>query len=445
MNSLQLFRVNPDFRRYWTARSISLIGDGVAMVALLLLAGNSDAGAAGVAAVLLAQSVPRFFGPVAGALPDRFEVRRILLVAELGQGAVFVAIAAVPSTTAALVPLVALSSCLATVFVAAGRTVMPRLVEEPQLMSANAWMGTAFNLQAAVGPVIGGALTAAFEPRGALLVNALTFFVGAFFLLRLPRLEPVRDATGKRGNFLADIGAGLVFTWRHRAARVIVLLLLFGVLFGSLDNVALVLLASDVLDAGPLGFGLLGTASGVAMVAASLWLTRSATTFSPATIMAGGWIITGAGLAATGLSPVLAVAVAAQGVAGMGNSLAMVGEETLLQKSVPAAMLGRVGGAVSSAAFAGSALAYAAGGYLASVLSPRTVLIIAGTGLMAVTAACVPALRVAGRQDREATTDDDEPGTKPPAKDDAAQDAAAQSDAAQAGAAQDDAAPTSRA
>jgi MFS family permease len=397
MNSFHLFRANPSFRRYWLARSISLIGDGVAMVALLLLVTEGDAGASGIAAVLLAQSVPRFFGPVAGALPDRFEVRRILLLAEIGQGLLFVAIALAPASLIVLVPLVALSSALATIFVSAGRTVMPRLVDDQQLLPANAWMGTAFNLQAALGPVIGGALTLAFAPRGALLLNALTFFVGFLCLLRLPRLEPLPAPAGGRGHFLADIGAGLVFTWRHRAARAIVLLLLFGVLFGSLDNVALVLLAVDELHSGAFGFGLLGTASGVAMVAASLWLTRPRGNFSAATIMAGGWLLTGAGLALTGIAPILAIAVAAQAVAGMGNSFALVGEETLLQKSVPAAMLGRVGGAVSSAAFAGSALAYAAGGYLATALSARTVLVIAGVGLMTVTAACIPALRAADR------------------------------------------------
>src|SRR5258708_2435309 len=171
VSSSQLLRSHPVFRRYWTARSVSLVGDGIATVALLLLITGSGASATGVAALLLAQAVPRFFGPVAGALPDRFEVKRLLLLAEFGQGIVFIAIALVPSNVAFLVPLVALSSSLATVFNAAGRTVMPRLVDKDQLMPANAWMGTAFNLQAALGPVLGGTVAALINPRGALLVN----------------------------------------------------------------------------------------------------------------------------------------------------------------------------------------------------------------------------------------------------------------------------------
>ncbi|PKV84119.1 MFS transporter [Streptomyces sp. TLI_146] len=398
MSSFHIFRANPAFRRYWSARSVSLVGDGIATVALLLLITGSGASPTGVAALLLAQAVPRFFGPIAGALPDRFEVRRLLLLAEIGQGVVFIAIALVPSHTIVLVPLVALASSLATVFNAAGRTVMPRVVDTDQLMPANAWMGTAFNLQAALGPVLGGTAAALIEPSGALLVNAVSFFIGAALLLGLPRMEPVGSSDTntpgtKAPGFLAGVGAGIAFTWRHRTARAIFLLLLFGIMFASLDNVVLVFLARDVLDSGSFGFGLLGTGSGAAMVLASLWLTRSTSKLSAVTLLAGGWIVAGLGIALTGVAPVLAVAVATQALMGVGNSVAMIGEETLLQKGVPAEMLGRVGGALSSAAFAGSALAYAVGGFVASALAPRTSLTIAGVGLMAVTVLCLPGLR----------------------------------------------------
>ncbi|MBX7549179.1 MFS transporter [Streptomyces sp. NPDC004232] len=394
VSSFRIFRANPAFRRYWSARSVSLVGDGIATVALLLLITGSGASPTGVAALLLAQAVPRFFGPIAGALPDRFEVKRLLLLAEVGQGVVFIAIALVPSHTILLVPLVALASSLSTIFNAAGRTVMPRLVDTDQLMPANAWMGTAFNLQAALGPVLGGTAAALIEPSGALLVNAVTFFIGAALLLGLPRMEPVAGSSDtKSPGFLAGVGAGIAFTWRHRTARAIFLLLLFGIMFASLDNVVLVFLARDVLDSGSFGFGLLGTGSGAAMVLASLWLTRSTTKLSAVTLLAGGWLVAGLGIALTGVAPVLAVAIATQALMGVGNSVAMIGEDTLLQKGVPADMLGRVGGALSSAAFAGSALAYAVGGFVASALAPRTSLTVAGVGLMAVTLLCLPGLR----------------------------------------------------
>lgn len=415
MSSFHLFRANPAFRRYWSARSVSLVGDGIATVALLLLITGSGASPTGVAALLLAQAVPRFFGPIAGALPDRFEVKRLLLLAEIGQGVVFIAIALVPSNTVLLVPLVALASSLSTIFNAAGRTVMPRLVETDQLMPANAWMGTAFNLQAALGPVLGGLAAALIEPSGALLVNAGTFFIGAALLLGMPRMEPTGSSDTSSPGFLAGVGAGIAFTWRHRTARAIFLLLLFGIMFASLDNVVLVFLARDVLESGSIGFGLLGTGSGAAMVLASLWLTRSTTKLSAVTLLAGGWLVAGLGIALTGVAPILAVAVATQALMGVGNSVAMIGEETLLQKGVPAEMLGRVGGALSSAAFAGSALAYAVGGFVASALAPRTSLIFAGVGLMAVTLFCLPGLRHrdADQVKKPAESDDLKPDAAP--------------------------------
>jgi MFS family permease len=63
-----------------------------------------------------------------------------------------------------------------------------------------------------------------------------------------------------------------------------------------------------------------------------------------------------------------------------------IAADTLIQRAVPPQMLGRVFGLVSTAGFGGSTLAYAAGGPLLDLTSPRAVFVIAGTGILAVTA-----------------------------------------------------------
>src|SRR5919198_924844 len=67
----------------------------------------------------------------------------------------------------ALLALVAASAVLETLFTPAGRSSVPSLVEEGQLLQANAWMGTSLNLQVALGSLIGGALAAAVCGRPA--------------------------------------------------------------------------------------------------------------------------------------------------------------------------------------------------------------------------------------------------------------------------------------
>ena len=78
---------------------------------------------------------------------------------------------------------------------------------------------------------------------------------------------------------------------------------------------------------------------------------------------------------------------------GFGNGLENIAADTLIQQAVPREMLGRVFGLVTTAAFGGSTLAYAAGGPLLDLTSPRTVFLIAGAGILVVTACLWFALR----------------------------------------------------
>jgi MFS family permease len=394
--SASLFRVNATFRWFWTARAVSLIGDGVAAIALVLFVADRN-GPTGVALVLLAESLPRFFGPLAGTLADRISIRRLLVTCELIQAVVWAAVALWRPTLALLIVLVILAAAAATVFSTAGRIVLPRTVEDESLGRANAWMGTAFNLQTVAGPLLGGLLTQLIHARGAFAVNVLSFIAGAVLLTRLPALDSARG--GDRPGFLTDLREGLVYARASRFVRAVSVLLLFGIFFGSLDNVALVFFARRDLHAAAGAFGVLAGAFGIAMIAVSLWLTRTAERYSPSAVMLVGWALTGVGLALTGLAPWLVAAVVCQLVAGFGNGLANIGEETLLQRSVPDELLGRVGGLLSSAAFLGSICAYGIGGLLVTTLHPRTVFVVAGGGLFVVTLLCTRGVRSAARPD----------------------------------------------
>ena len=79
--------------------------------------------------------------------------------------------------------------------------------------------------------------------------------------------------------------------------------------------------------------------------------------------------------------------------------MASADTRTLIQQAVPREMLGRVFGLVATAAFGGSTLAYAAGGPLLDLTSPRSVFLMAGAGILAVTAFLWFALRGAASPD----------------------------------------------
>jgi MFS family permease len=384
-------RSTPAFRRLWLARTISHVGDGIGLVALVLLVQEDRGTGTAVGALLLASSVPRFFGPLAGVVADRVEQRRLMILCDLGNAAIFATIAGARPSFGMLLALVATSAILDTLFAPASRSVVPALVHTDDLLQANAWMGTSLNLQVALGTLLGGALVAALGVSWTLAFDSLSFALSALLLVGLPRLRAPRSR-GPEG-FLAVGREGLAFAWHTRVVRTFVIVLFLGVAFAAVDNIALVFLVRETLGGGPVAFGLVSAAYGVGMIVASIGLSVRRIPLAVTALLLIAWLATAVGAIATGLAPLIAVAAAAQAIGGFGNGLENVAADTLIQQAVPREMLGRVFGLVATAGFGGSTLAYAAGGPLLDLTSPRAVFLIAGVGILVVTAFLWIALR----------------------------------------------------
>lgn len=141
-------------------------------------------------------------------------------------------------------------------------------------------------------------------------------------------------------------------------------------------------MSRDELGTGAAGYGMIASAFGIGMVLAPLVLLRRAEETNPASVLSLGIAMTAGGTLLTGLAPAAAIAVAAQGIAGAGNGLENVANNTLIQRTVPRHMLGRVFGVVYSGVYVAEGLAYTAGGPLMNLTSPRVVFVIGGCGVL---------------------------------------------------------------
>ena len=388
----------PAFRRLLAARTVSHVGDGIAVIALVLLVQDQRRTGTAVGALLLATSIPRFLGPVAGAIVDRVEQRSLMVACDLGQAVIFGTIAWLQPSFPVLLALVALAAVLDTLFAPAGRSALPALVRPEQLMRANAWIGMSLNVQVVAGPVLGGLLYSWLGGRGALAANALSFLLSALFLLGLPPLRAPADGGEARG-FLAVGMDGLRFAWRNRVVRTLIVALFVGVAFAGLDDVALVFLVRETFHGSALAYGLVTGAYGVGMLLGSIGLSWKGTAAAAGTVFLLGWVAGGVGAVLTGIAPLIAVVAVGQAIAGVGNAVEVVAMDTLVQRSVPREMLGRVFGLVGTAAPAGHTLAFAGGGFLVDLFGPKIVFLIAGLGVLVVLIPIMLVLR------RERSTD----------------------------------------
>jgi MFS family permease len=418
--------------------------DTLSLVALLLYIADRTGQALAVAALLLVGDVlPALLGPLAGALADRYDLRRIMIGCELAQVGLTVPLALWLPSLPVLLVMVAARALAAQVFAPASRTAVGRLVEPAALPGANATLGLGTNGAEALGPLLAAVLLPLLGVRGVLLLDAGTFAASALLLGRLPALRrPDGDGAddGAAGGALgapAGLGRatrdGLAYLLRARVARAVVLGTFAVVAFNGIDDVALVFLNRDVLGGGDsaiavllsaVGIGLLagywllgrpalsrlsgetadraaasgaavgGAADGGAMTGGATWaaMTR-AVTGRLALLMLGGWAVSSAGNLLTGLSWAVAVAFGLQAVRGLGIAAMDVGGTTLLQRAVPAAMQGRVFGAFNGAIGVAAGLSYAGGALLLDATSARATFLIAGGGGLVATVATAVALR----------------------------------------------------
>ncbi len=384
---LGLLGRNQAYAALWGARTVSTLGNWVTLTALLLYLESIGASGLQIGVMLAARELPHLLGPVAGALADRVDQKRVMIGCDLTNSLLIGLILIWLPSFSILVALVAASSLTAALFMPSGKSAVPKLVDQSDLTSANALLGSSTNLSFAVGPVIGAALFAVVGVRGALLLDVLTFLISFCLLLRLPAFGGATTADGageslRTTRFVDEVRDGVTFVARHQVARAVAIGMFLGVLFAAIDNVALVFLIRDSLGGPEIA---LGTALGfyaVMMVLAPLILIRfELFRARPSLILLAGLLLTSVGMFLTGLSPVVAAAVAAYAIAGAGNGLENIGIDTLIGRSVPRDKLGRAFGVVYGPIAIAAGLAALIGGHIVDLTSPSTAFLVAGTGV----------------------------------------------------------------
>lgn len=263
---------------------------------------------------------------------------------------------------------------------------IPLMVAEPRRVSANALMQTTGQIGILVGPLLGGILSAIYNPVFVMVANGITFLVSAVFLLFI-RISESADhashlATGFSG-ILEEVREGVlfVFSGNRLLLGLFVIMTLYGVITGPV-TILLPLLSKGVLHSGSQGFGLLLSSYGIGMLLASLALTVR----PPLNLfrwIAGGFFAGGVLMLLVSATHLMAVDLFLMSLFGMAISVVNPLVHTLLQNHAPSRLLSRVL-TTMSLGFLGGAIAGMTGlPSLVSVLGIQTVLMILGGVLIA--------------------------------------------------------------
>jgi MFS family permease/rhodanese-related sulfurtransferase len=344
------------YRTYSIGVLLSLTGTWLASAAfgyVVLLLGGS---AATLGLIGFLNTIPNLiWGLPAGALADRYDPRKLLLLFQSLNLLVAAALAVMYATGTLTVGWMALlavvGGSLGALSFPATQAILASTVPREDLESAVAINSLLLQVARFIGPALAGFLLAQTGPTEVFVVDALSFLgvIVAIALLPTPHLA-VQETAAKLGGALRE---GFAYVFGQRSIAALMGLTFFAGLFGT-PPVAFMMpaIAVDVLHGGPGTLGALSAAIGLGSLAGSLlmlWLAKRPNKGEPAI---AGFFLTAVAVAGVGASGSVPVSIALA-VAGGFSGVLFVGLSTVVVQSASSDQMRARAMAIWAAAFVG--------------------------------------------------------------------------------------------
>jgi MFS family permease len=219
-------------------------------------------------------TLPRLLvGAVGGAIADRFDRRRVLMITQsLAMAQAIIYWLAVQFKFIQFWHIAVLAFFLGvvnTINQTSRQSLVNSLVPKEELLNAIGLQSSVFNFSKILGPTAGGLIIAWVGIANCFLVNAITF-VALLFNLYLMDLPPWEAPAAQ--SMWADVKEGFTYLHGNRRLLYIVGLSYVIAMFGAPYNRFLPMFATNILHVGPSGFGLLMSAPGLGATIAALCL-----------------------------------------------------------------------------------------------------------------------------------------------------------------------------
>jgi len=402
-------RESPSFRRLWIGHSVGTAGQQMTSVAVALEVYDLTGSSFSVGLTGLFQLVPLVvLGLYGGALLDRFDRRRVALIATIGLWASTLAFLAQSlagvDSVALLYAIIAIQSGFFAVANPARQAIIPRLVPTHLLPAANALNTLTWGLAFTIGPVVAGFLIAGTGTVTTVYaLDLVVFAISVWAMWRLPSLPPegvapdaprgwrsvlegIRFLKGKRNlqmSFYLDIVA-MVFGM-PRALFPAIATAWYG---GSLTDVALIV-------------GLLSAAPAVGSIVATVFSGPLGKVRRQGLAVVIAICVWGGAIAVFGLVRELPIALALLALAGGADSISAIFRSTILQAATPDDYRGRLQGIFTVVVVGGPRLGDVEAGAVAGVFGEAVSAVSGGVLCLVFTGVLVAAVPSFLRYDAE--------------------------------------------
>jgi MFS family permease len=272
-----------NFVLLWQGQLVSHLGNQAFLIATTFYVLEVTGSATLVAGAMMAATIPVvILGPIGGTVADRHSRRSILVCADLLRAIAISGLGSVllwqpdptPRHIVLIIAVAAFNGTMSALFAPAFQALVPDLVPNESLATANSINQMSTQTSTLVGQALGGVLYVAWGPAVLLLFDAVSFAYAGIATWFLPADRPVPHVTTNLRlafqRYAADTGAGMAYVWR-RTGMTAVLGIFAGV--NCLFMPVFVLLpfyVREVLGAGLEWYGFLLSGSGVGALAGSV-------------------------------------------------------------------------------------------------------------------------------------------------------------------------------
>ena len=373
-----------DFSLLWTGTAVSLVGDGVYTLAIAWQVYQISNTPTALAMVGLAWSLPQVLLMLgSGALADRVDRRRLMIVGDVIRLAAISTAGALSIADALTIPLlvglVAVYGVGQAVFGPAFSSIVPSIVPPDLLVEANS-LGQFVRpiAMTLVGPVIGGLLVGSVGAGWAFIADGGTFAFSALMIL-LMRVRPAEREPGDEASIWVEAKEGIRYVrqrpwiWAALAGAFVSLLCVWG----PWETLVPFVVKND-LKGSPTDLGLIFGAGGVASVLAAVVMGQVGLPRKAVTLLYLSWALGMLMTAGFGVIDAVWQGMVVAFVSEGSITVLVIVWVTLLQRLVPAELQGRVFSLDWMISLGGVPLSFAIVGPLAAAIGARATLILAG-------------------------------------------------------------------
>jgi MFS family permease len=376
---------NRSFTLLWIGQLISSMGSALTALAASILVYRLTGSALSVGLMLIATSAPTILiGLVAGVFVDRYDRKRILLIADLLRAVlIFLIPFLIPLNINWLYVLVALTSAVTQFFDSAHASVLPEVADDEELSAANAFMAISSVGSTTIGFAAAGLIASSLNIEWAFYIDGVTFFLSGMLILftKVPSLPDVENTSLRAIGQNLEAGLNVVRSVPMLRSLFIVgapIFLIFG-----LQNTLILPFSIRELNATEFHFGLQQASEAIGVAIGSIIMARLADRIREGQWLAISYLSMAIATLVYSFSHIISVAIFLMGLSGFLNAPSFIGRQLVIQRATPREMRGRVNSAFFVVRDLMLVVGMALAG-LADVMNVRTLFVISSFALLVV-------------------------------------------------------------